>query len=79
MIFAFDYVNSLRPIVNHTETRTPYPTECMVKVMILRYDPYKIFIDSKTPAGLYACQKWLHEASELAWQKDYEETLKELS
>ena len=39
--------------------------------MILRYDPYKIFIDSKTPAGLYARQKWLNEATHQSWQQDY--------
>jgi hypothetical protein len=59
--------------------QTLYPNYCTVKVMILRFDPYKIFIGSKTPAGLYARQKWLNEASEQSWQKDYEEAVKELS
>jgi len=27
----------------------------------LRYDPYRIFRSSRTPPGLYARQKWLHE------------------
>ena len=46
--------------------------------MILRYDPYQVFIASKTPAGLYARQIWLDEAGEQAWRKDYEETVKVL-
>ena len=30
--------------------------------MKLRHDPYQVFRFSKTPAGLYARQKWLGEA-----------------
>lgn len=43
--------------------------------MTLRYDPYSIFRSSKTPAGLYARQKWLAEAAGDAWQADFHETV----
>lgn len=44
----------------------------------LRYDPLLIFMGSKTPAGLYARQKWLGESETFSWQNDYQETLKAL-
>lgn len=48
----------------------------MVKKVILRYDPYQVFISSKTPAGLYARQKWLNEAAEQSWQQDYDTSVR---
>ena len=42
--------------------------------MKLRYDPLQIFRSSKTPAGLYARQKWLDDASP-RWQADFQETV----
>jgi len=42
--------------------------------MKLRYDPYQVFQSSKTPAGLYARQKWLAEAETPQWKIDFQET-----
>jgi len=42
--------------------------------MKLRYDPYQVFRFSKTPAGLYARQKWLAEAETPRWKIDFQET-----
>ena len=42
--------------------------------MKLRYDPYQVFQSSKTPAGLYARQKWLAEADTPRWKIDFQET-----
>jgi hypothetical protein len=39
--------------------------------MKLHHNPFQIFQDSKTPAGLYARQKWLGEESTLAWQNEF--------
>ena len=47
--------------------------------MKLRYDPYQVFRFSKTPAGLYARQKWLGEAERPQWKIDFEETVAALS
>jgi len=47
-------------------------------IMKLRHDPYKIFRGSKTPAGLYARQKWLGQAQLPGWQADFEERVDEL-
>jgi len=41
----------------------------------MRYNPLQIFKASKTPAGLYARQKWLDEAGTVQWQNDFHETL----
>ena len=41
----------------------------------LRYDPYQVFRFSKTPAGLYARQKWLGEAETPQWKIDFQETV----
>lgn len=41
--------------------------------MKLRYDPYQVFRLSKTPAGLYARQKWLGEAETPQWKTDFQE------
>lgn len=43
--------------------------------MKLRYDPYQVFRSSKTPAGLYARQKWLGEADTRNWQRDFQLTV----
>jgi hypothetical protein len=43
--------------------------------MKLRYDPYQVFRFSKTPAGLYARQKWLAEADTPQWKIDFKETV----
>lgn len=45
------------------------------KFVGLRYNPIQIFKASKTPAGLYARQKWLDESSTAQWQDDFHETL----
>lgn len=47
--------------------------------MNLRYDPYQVFTASKTPAGLYARQKWLGQADSPQWKSDFEETVTRLS
>jgi hypothetical protein len=41
----------------------------------LRHDPLQIFKASKTPAGLYARQKWLGETGTREWRDDYRETV----
>ena len=46
--------------------------------MKLRHDPFQIFHGSKTPAGLYARQKWLDEADTPTWQTDFKESVKAL-
>jgi len=46
--------------------------------MKLRYDPFLIFRSSKTPAGLYARQKWLQEFDTPQWQRDFQETVSSL-
>lgn len=45
----------------------------MAALMKLRYDPHQVFRFSKTPAGLYARQKWLGEAETPQWKKDFQE------
>jgi hypothetical protein len=40
--------------------------------MTLRFDPLKIFRESKTPWGLYARQKWLNEEYQRAWKADFQ-------
>jgi hypothetical protein len=44
----------------------------------LRNNPLQIFKASKTPAGLYARQKWLDESGTAQWQDDFHETLSSL-
>lgn len=46
--------------------------------MKLRYDPYPVFRFSRSPAGLYARQKWLGEADTSRWQSDFQETVSAL-
>jgi hypothetical protein len=43
-----------------------------------KYDPLQVFAGSKTPAGLYARQKWRHEESEESWASDFNDTVKAL-
>ena len=43
--------------------------------MRLRFNPLKIFTSSKTPAGLYARQKWLHEQTNATFKADFQETV----
>ena len=42
--------------------------------MKLRYDPYQVFRLSKTPAGLYARQRWLGEGQSPQWKIDFQQT-----
>ena len=46
--------------------------------MKLRNNPYEVFRFSKTPAGLYARQKWLGESEEPQWKLDFQETVSDL-
>ncbi len=46
--------------------------------MNLRHDPYQVFRSSKTPAGLYARQKWLGEAESPQWKIEFQETVASL-
>lgn len=41
----------------------------------LRHNPFQIFKASRTPAGLYARQKWLDESDTPEWQDDFHETV----
>jgi len=41
----------------------------------LHHDPLQIFKARKTPAGLYARQKWLGEPETSEWQDDFHETV----
>ena len=43
--------------------------------MQLRHNPLQIFKNSKTPAGLYARQKWLKKSATAEWKKDYDQTV----
>lgn len=49
-----------------------------IKGVTLRHSPFQIFQGSKTPAGLYARQKWLGESDTLGLQNDFHETLMSL-
>jgi len=42
------------------------------------HDPYAVFRFNKTPAGLYARQKWLGESSTLQWKEDFAAVVAEL-
>lgn len=46
--------------------------------MYPRYDPLPVFGGSKTPAGLYARQKWLGEEDSDDWRRDFSETVRQL-
>jgi hypothetical protein len=50
----------------------------MEKQLLPKYDPLQVFAGSKTPAGLYARQKWRHEESAESWVSDFNETVKAL-
>ncbi len=39
--------------------------------MKLRYDPFQIFKSAKTPASIYARQKWLGQHNKDQWQTDF--------
>jgi hypothetical protein len=47
-------------------------------IQYFRYDPLIIFRNSRTPAGLYARQKWIQEGDTKAWQSDFRETVETL-
>ena len=49
--------------------------EADTKYVNLRHNPFHIFKASKTPAGLYARQKWLGESATSEWQDDFHETV----
>jgi hypothetical protein len=49
--------------------------EADTKWVKLRHNPFQIFKASKTPAGLYARQKWLGESGTSEWQDDFHETV----
>jgi hypothetical protein len=49
------------------------------KAMKLSIDPYQVFESSKTPAALYARQKWLGESDNRQWKKDFHETVEKLT
>jgi hypothetical protein len=40
----------------------------------LRFNPFLVFKESKSPAGLYARKRWLGEADTLLWKKDFNDT-----
>ncbi len=44
--------------------------------MKLRWDPFQVFEQSKTPAGLYARKKWLDEGNHSSFQDDFDETVR---
>jgi hypothetical protein len=44
----------------------------------LKHDPMNVFCSSRTPVGLYARQKWLHQEDTLAWKNDFKETVDSL-
>ncbi len=46
--------------------------------MKLHHDPFQVFRGSRTPAGLYARQKWLEEADTPEWQRDFQEIVKKI-
>jgi hypothetical protein len=49
--------------------------EVHTKRVELHQNPLQIFKASKTPAGLYARQKWLTESETSEWQDDFHETV----
>lgn len=44
----------------------------------LRFNPFSIFTASRSPAGLYARQRWLGEADTALWKRDSHETIHSL-
>ena len=49
--------------------------EAGTKCVKLSHNPFHIFKASKTPAGLYARQKWLGDSDTSEWQDDFRETV----
>jgi len=47
-------------------------------VPYVKYDPLQIFYASKTPAALYARQKWLQQAKTIKWKNDFREAVNTL-
>lgn len=45
---------------------------------LLKYNPLKVFEGSKTPAALYARQKWMQQAETEDFVKDFKETVENL-
>ncbi len=45
---------------------------------LLRYDPLHIFRNSRTPAALYARQKWMHEGETKHWKSDFDAIVDDL-
>jgi hypothetical protein len=45
--------------------------EVTVITMPLKHDPLNVFVSSRTPAGLYARQKWLGQGETDSWKKDF--------
>jgi hypothetical protein len=48
------------------------------KSILPKYDPLQVFAGSKTPAGLYARQKWRDEGGSEEWRGDFDATVKGL-
>ncbi len=48
----------------------------MINQFKLKYDPLRVFDCSKSPAGLYARQKWKSEEGNGDWTRDFDETVK---
>lgn len=46
--------------------------------MKVRFDPFQCFKGSRSPAGLYARQKWLGEAETPEWKNDFQVQVEEL-
>jgi hypothetical protein len=44
-------------------------------MIALQYDPYKNFMTSTTPVGLYARQKWLGQEGDNDWQAAFDKTV----
>ena len=44
----------------------------------MRYNPFQIFKESKSPAGLYARKHWLGETENPVWQSDFNQTVSSL-
>jgi len=62
-------------IINYSNVVTRGPVEDRLQP---RYDPLRVFVGSKTPAGLYARQKWRYEAGTETWTRDFNGTVKAL-
>lgn len=47
-------------------------------IQYFHYDPLVIFRQSRTPAALYARQKWMHEGETKQWRSDFAATVEDL-